>query len=112
MRIDTKINRNLHGAWHANSYVHLTPDTGLRITTSKNSRGKLVTSAYRVRFDEHGAEIHFLFGDFHKFVIVKDVRCTENNVKAQHDAALLLVDSLINECNEFYAKKESNNVAA
>ena len=106
MRINTKISRGLTGKWRGESYVHLTPTTGLRITTSKNHAGKLVTTAQHVRFDD-GVETFMLFADYHKFILVKDVRCTENAVKAQHDAALLLIDSIINECNEFYAKKDS-----
>ena len=105
MQIETRINRGLTSTWKAESYVHLTPTTGLRITTSKNHAGKLVTTAQHVRFDD-GVETFMLFADFHKFIIVKDVRVTENAVKAQHDAALLLIDSIVNECEEFYRNKK------
>jgi len=111
MQIKTKIGRDLRGNWKGESYVHLTPCTGLRILTSKNATGKLVTTAQHVRYED-GIESFFLFADFHKFVIVKETRVTEKAVKAQHDAALLVLDSIVNECNEFYANKESNNVAA
>lgn len=103
----TRINRDLHGAWQANTRVMLDDKNALRISTHKVSSGALVTSATHVTCDDNGFESFIVFQNFHKMVIVKRVRVTENAVKAQHDAVLLMLDSLKDEMNEYYRNKQA-----
>ena len=101
----TRVTRDLHGAWQANTRVMLDDKNALRISTHKVSSGALVTSATHVTCDDNGFESFIVYQNFHKLVIVKRVRVTESNVKAQHDAALLILDELKNEMREYYEKK-------
>ena len=103
----TRINRDLHGAWQANTRVMLDDKNALRICTHKVSSGALVTSATHVTCDDNGFESFIVYQNFRKLVIVKKVRVTEQAVKAQHDAVLLLIDSLKDEMNEYYTNKQA-----
>jgi|LakMenEpi03Aug12_release.lakeMendotaPanAssembly.Ray.scaffolds.fasta_scaffold163132_6 hypothetical protein len=105
--MQTKINRDLRGAWQANSRIMLDDKTVLCISTHKTFSGALVTSAAVNHLTDDGFESHTMFGDFHKIIIANKVRVTESAVKAQHDAALLVLDSIKDEIATFYANKEA-----
>lgn len=101
----TRINRDLHGSWQANTRIMLDEKRVLCISTHKTFSKALVTSASIHKLNDDGFESHMMFQDFHKIMIATKVRVTENNVKAQHDAALLMLDSLKNEVSEYYTNK-------
>ena len=101
----TRISRDLHGAWQANTRIMLDERNALRINTHKLSNGKLVTSATHVTCDDNGFESFIVFQNFHKLVIVKQCRVTEQAVRSQHDAALVMLDSLKDEMTAYYNNK-------
>ena len=70
--MQTKINRDLHGAWQGNTRIMLDDKTVLRLSTHKTFNGALVTSASVHHLTGDGGETHLMFGDFHKNVIVKN----------------------------------------
>lgn len=60
----------------------------LDIKTYKHQRGGLITVA-SVSKREGGFKTHMLYEDFHRtLVYIPDNRCTEANVRAQHEAQM------------------------
>lgn len=101
----TRTTRDLHGSWQANTRIMLDDTRVLCVSTHKTFSNALVTSASIHKLNDDGFESHTMFRDFNKIMIATKVRVTENAVKAQHDAALLMLDSLKNEVNEYYTNK-------
>lgn len=104
--MNTRVCRDLHGSWKAESYIPMTPGRGIRLVTRKVQSGALVTSATCVHIDHEGLESHYMFQDFHKIIRASQVRVTQNAVAAQHDLALASADAIKQECENYYANRE------
>lgn len=101
----TKVCRDLHGSWKAETYINLEPGAGIRLITRKVVSGVLVTTATRVTTND-GVISYAMFRDYHEIIKAERVRVTSNAVKAQHDAALAQMDDIKSKCAAFYANKE------
>lgn len=82
--------RKTKSGWEASTECPVpgSPYQYLTIKTYKHQRGGLITVA-SVAKREGGFLTHLLYTDFHRsLVYIPDNRCTEANVRAQHDAQM------------------------
>lgn len=104
MNVRTKVAKNYHGKWFAESYVDMgTFDVAeggkrvLRISTTKGSSGPMYTSASAMTEKPDGCTVCMIFQEYRKILIKADpkTRCTEKSVRSQHDEALTQIDALL-----------------
>jgi hypothetical protein len=102
----TKISRDLRGAWQGQSFVPLENNRAVRLSTLKTHSGAIVSSATVVTMETMGF-VYQPFSDYHKRLIVSNVRATEKAVMDQHEKALAMLDEIKAEIAAFYAKKDA-----
>ena len=90
----TRYGKDYRGNWNAETVIKLPNDLRLKINTSKVHTGELVSHATVCKV-ERGFEVHKLYDDFSSCIDRNKVRCTEKNVKAQHDRALTYLDQIM-----------------
>lgn len=91
--------------WKAVTTIELNDDRVLTFDTSKGFNPGVYTTASVAKRD--GAfMVTEMFGDFHHTVFREgSVKCTEKNVRMQHEMALEKRDDVIALMTAFYAKK-------
>jgi hypothetical protein len=99
--MNTKIYKDSHYGWKAETVVDLGDNKELRILTMKRSDGRLSTNAQRVTVDR-GMISFMMFSDFSKTYKSAVVRCTEKNVTQQHNEVIALVEQIKKDCVSFY----------
>lgn len=106
----TNIRKDRWGKWVAESRIDLAGDRQLKIRTSKNDRGALITSASVCQIErdrDYYVEKFQLYGDYLKSVrITQPARVTSKVVEAQQ--ALALAEDLqivLDDVKAFYAAK-------
>lgn len=77
----------------------------LQIVTRK-SPGYLLTNAQGA-IREGNSVVCLLFTDFYKELTRSLWKCTDDNVRRQHQAALAAIDSLLVVVNQFYAELDA-----
>jgi hypothetical protein len=115
MNIETAIfkgvNRGDVKGWQAKTIVKMTDTRDLEITTWKGFNGTLDTRAAVFNLYNGGKTHAFGFGgngDFSKRLIASKERCTEANVREQHNRALSQLESLLAEAfNHYELKKDA-----
>jgi hypothetical protein len=88
--------------------VPLDNDRVLTIATAKEFSGRLVTRA-TVATVRRGIVTFALFADFNEALARSESRATAGNVRRQHEAALLSLDSLMLRVALFYAKPDPDS---
>jgi len=98
---------NQRGQWKADASVKIEgTDQVLKISTSKNSRKQLVTTASVVRL-ERGFEVFVLYEDFYRTLFVSEPKVVnQKRVEEQQRQALDEIDIILGNVKEFYAAKE------
>lgn len=87
--------------------AHKPGDRVMTICTYKGPSG-MVTHAHCSILGRDGCLTTELFGDFSKRVLLSSSRCTEANVRTQHDAVVgAQCFALLAEANAFYAAKSA-----
>jgi hypothetical protein len=86
----TSIRKNYRGNWEAETHIDM-PELGvdkfLDITTTKRYSGNLVTTA-SVHTRDGYFVTHMMYQDFNTNYLTSGDRCTEKNVRKQHDLAI------------------------
>lgn len=90
--MEVSVSKGIHG-WRAETCIELPNDRELCILTSKRHDGRLTSTAT-------------VFEDFAQTLTRSDLRCTEKNVRAQHDMVLTTIDSIKERVTAHYATKE------
>lgn len=116
MDIKTDIWKGQREGWKARSVISMGAaldhsdnecERCLTISTYKGSRGGIYSHA-GVALHRDGIMTTDLFGDFRKTLIPTDgTKCTEKNVKAMHERALLQADAVLAEAVAFYVVKDA-----
>lgn len=108
--------RDHFGDLYSRTYITFdTKGRQLRLETSKNSRGALVTSASvgAITSDGMGWSHCFSFGgaaddDFRRDVLkTPNKRATAKAIQLQHEQALSRLDALITDVGSFYAPRDA-----
>ncbi len=96
-----------NGQWKADASVKIEgTNQVLKISTSKNSRKQLVTTA-SVATLERGFETFVLYEDFYRTLFVSEPKVVnEKRVTEQQQQALDEIDIILGNVKEFYAAKE------
>lgn len=112
MKTETLFRKDFRKAWRAESRVRLGVDETdpakparwqLDITTSKNDRGELVSSASVAKIDG-GFATHRMFADYSRNIFRRTARCTEKNIEAQHNEALAMLETVLADVRDHYAR--------
>ncbi|RMX08213.1 hypothetical protein D8I35_03625 [Corticibacter populi] len=109
MPIETRIERDLKRRTLTALSVYVLDEKNreLHIRTAKHGP-ELVTTARVVTVD--GAFVTFeVYGDFSKNLVRTLDRCTEKNVRAQHERVLARLDDLVRKVQAFYAAKNARS---
>lgn len=101
--MNTVTHKSAHYGWKSETAVVVDDTHEIRIVTMKRSNGFLVTNATRMKV-ENDMVSYMMFSDFSKNYKLTDVRCTEKNVIAQHNAVLADIEIIKADCAAFYAK--------
>lgn len=101
--------KDMRGNWRAETDVNLEGPMVLRVLTHKNFSGALITSA-SVHKRQGDFLVHALYSDFHKCMKSAKTRVTAKAVAEQHGEALLQIDQLKEEAEQFYAKKKQSEL--
>ncbi len=98
---------NQRGQWKAEANVKIEgTDQVLKISTSKNSRKQLVTTASVARL-ERGFEVFVLYEDFYRTLFISEPKVVnQKRVEEQQRQALDEIDIILGNVKEFYAAKE------
>lgn len=101
------VRKEIRGGWAARSEYPLGDNRVLVVNTCKGM-GCIYTMATAHTRDAHGYLTHMLFGDFKKRVLTLNggLRSTENVIRSTHAQATAMIESVLDEAREFYAKKE------
>ena len=110
MQHTTKIEKGFYSKqWSAETYIKLNEaNRQLKVTTIKSSRGILYTSVQALKI-ENGSESFMLFQDYNKNVkqYPEVTRVTDKNIGEVHNKSLAIIETFVNEANDFYAKEVS-----
>ena len=102
--METYITRDYRNVLKAETKLPLQEKQVLHIHTYKDSKGALVTFA-SVHTVEGNMLTHRCFRDYSKCMAREDVRCTEKNVRAQHDRVLAAIDTITADVQRHYASE-------
>lgn len=102
--MEVSVSKGIHG-WRAETCIELPNDRELCILTSKRHDGRLTSTATVSKRDGMWCS-HTVFEDFAQTLTRSDLRCTEKNVRAQHDMVLTTIDSIKERVTAHYATKE------
>ncbi len=103
--MQTVTQKSAHYGWKSETGVDIGNDFEIRIVTMKRSNGSLTTNAQRVKV-ERGMISFMMFSDFSKTYATSTDRCTEKNVKSQHEAVLANIEQIKLDCAAFYANQK------
>jgi hypothetical protein len=95
----------------ATTVVTLTDSRFLYISTGTDFQGRLASIA-QVSTVVNGVRTTAIFGDFRVPIERSDLRCTDANVRQQHERALQFEAQLVQRATQFYAPAQSTAPAA
>jgi hypothetical protein len=100
----THIRRDYRKNWKAETRIDLGDKRELKISTHKTEHGALITHA-SVGKREGPCVTHALYEDFSTRLAAQNVRCTEKNVREQHEGVMRTLDSILAAVAQHYALK-------
>lgn len=100
----TVIDKSYYG-WKAETAVDVGNDAEIHIVTMKRSSGAIITTAIRGKVKDD-MFTYMPFSDFNKTYKVSNDRCTEKNVKLQHESVLADIEAIKADCVSFYQSRE------
>ncbi len=105
--MNTRIYKDFYNHWHAKTTIGIGNSRELTISTNKNSRGLLVTTATVGTFDDRGMVSHLVYQDYCHTWLSNKKRVTEKAVSKQHQDFLdESIQDVIDDINRFYATKK------
>lgn len=112
MKTETFISKDKRTGWRAETKIRLGVDETdaanpvrwqLDITTRKgNSAG--IVSHVTVGRVERGFVTHRLYTDYSRYVFKREGKCTEKAVSTQHDEALAMLETIVADVRDHYAR--------
>lgn len=112
MKTETFISKDKRSGWRAETKIRLGVDDTdadkparwqLDVTTRKGNSAGIVTHA-TVGKVERGFVTHRLYTDYSRYVFKREGKCTEKAVGAQHDEALAMLETIIADVRDHYAR--------
>lgn len=100
----TRIYKDIRDGWTARTEVPLEDDREIHLSTYKDYTGKLVTRA-QVGVAKANSFTFVIFQDYHKTLAANKVRCTAKAVTQQHENALSMLPTLIDDVTRFYTNQ-------